>query len=121
MVRASAPGGAFSPRMWGCSALIIEEFVGLLVFPTHVGMFRRDNVRSPFLPSFPHACGDVPDDGGQPFALDLFSPRMWGCSGTLRRVDFTNKVFPTHVGMFRSWRSRPLPRARFPHACGDVP
>ena len=72
----------FSPRMWGCSGLPDHQRHGGRVFPTHVGMFRRLNAAAERLRGFPHACGDVPRTEAGFKAANLFSPRMWGCSGT---------------------------------------
>ena len=111
----------FSPRMWGCSSQHHGSQPQQGVFPTHVGMFlvwifpRSKSVR------FPHACGDVPLARRVPTVMDVFSPRMWGCSEPILTISRALTVFPTHVGMFRwngLWDNEP---PGFPHACGDVP
>ena len=51
---------AFSPRVWGCSAIPEQNTRCEAVFPTRVGMFRRFPMDDPAAASFPHACGDVP-------------------------------------------------------------
>jgi hypothetical protein len=70
----------FSPRTWGCSVLCTRGDHGFMVFPTHVGMFRRDWSHIQLDGSFPHARGDVPATNGRWLGLKPFSPRTWGCS-----------------------------------------
>ena len=111
----------FSPRMWGCSEADTHDSEYDLVFPTHVGMFRAFSLGSVTVPSFPHACGDVPESNILVEVVETFSPRMWGCSGVPRWFSRSACVFPTHVGMFRSPPRTSSSVPSFPHACGDVP
>ncbi len=71
--------------------------------------------------SFPHARGDVPADGGEGRDYNLFSPRTWGCSAPRFIESTEQRVFPTHVGMFRIDAIELGPSGSFPHARGDVP
>ena len=91
------------------------------VFPTHVGMFRCSGQDLGMPTCFPHACGDVPSDGTVEVVTGKFSPRMWGCSAGSHRGGAHQRVFPTHVGMFRFIEIIEGAAFRFPHACGDVP
>ena len=92
----------FSPRKWGCSAIVWHRGLGLSVFPTQVGMFRPPRSKPPPSRSFPHASGDVPIRAiPQPNRVS-FSPRKWGCSEWRYWLGYGKMVFPTQVGMFRS-------------------
>ena len=51
---------AFSPRMWGCTAVFAFILAKLLVFPTHVGVYPPMKKGAITNNSFPHACGGVP-------------------------------------------------------------
>ena len=107
--------------MWGCSAKSTTELKEPKVFPTHVGMFRSNEEKLLVVTCFPHACGDVPTIEISICNVNVFSPRMWGCSALHRSCQYCPSVFPTHVGMFRCRRPTWRRRASFPHACGDVP
>ena len=107
--------------MWGCSAGGVGHWRHLAVFPTYVGMFRS-SVRRMGLPvCFPHVCGDVPGAILAEARAEGFSPRMWGCSLAHLLLVGIGLVFPTYVGMFRSFRVFNLRSVSFPHVCGDVP
>ncbi len=56
----------FSPRMWGCSVVNGRRQSRRLIFPTHVGMFRKNEKGGKGGKDFPHACGDVPPSAHQP-------------------------------------------------------
>ena len=111
----------FSPRMWGCSVVMIPILLILPVFPTHVGMFRTPPSSRGEYPCFPHACGDVPSIRAFKAVELEFSPRMWGCSDVAWGAVHPERVFPTHVGMFRICSRGEPTLQSFPHACGDVP
>jgi len=131
----------FSPRMWGCSGTWPPDPGALVVFPTHVGVFRIVVVTCSFpfsfphtvgvgrngmnlyllIRSFPHACGGVPPVEAIGFAGSTFSPRMWGCSARRLRQRCRPEVFPTHVGVFRRGNTPDPKQPGFPHACGGVP
>ena len=72
--------GIFSPRMWGCSVNPSHASMASSLFPTYVGMFRIYRRYSGKENSFPHVCGDVPDNPLKTAGHEVFSPRMWGCS-----------------------------------------
>ena len=111
----------FSPLTWGCSDDGKQNEHGSAVFPTHVGMFRPYHSRSPTATSFPHSRGDVPSSQSR-FSSHLpFSPLTWGCSGLSIRGSRNERVFPTHVGMFRSRDFGDDGFDSFPHSRGDVP
>ena len=55
----------FSPRPWGWSVLVGLDLLSHDVFPTPVGMVLSDNFYRHFLPRFPHARGDGPNNGTQ--------------------------------------------------------
>ncbi len=73
----------FSPREWGCSEGEEIEIDDEELFPTRVGMFRRRAVSRPCWRPFPHASGDVPPGLTVAGVIINFSPREWGCSGSL--------------------------------------
>ena len=73
----------------------------LRVFPTHVGMFRREAWLVATTAGFPHARGDVPIGR--------------------KRATRSHPVFPTHVGMFPAIEAGHQQQQSFPHARGDVP
>ena len=70
----------FSPRPWGCSVKLHRCATGFVLFPTPVGMFRRETTIALRQPSFPHARGDVPVVSSVLIVPTSFSPRPWGCS-----------------------------------------
>ena len=82
---------AFSPRPWGCSALMVA----------------RQLLQEPI-------------DSSSERDLQ-FSPRPWGCSSSCLELVLTQLVFPTPVGMFRRKILSHILRKSFPHARGDVP
>ena len=51
----------------------------------------------------------------------VFSPRVWGWSGTIGHIHRHDNVLPTRVGMvrFSNWSRSAFSRS--PHACGDGP
>ena len=71
----------FSPRVWGCTDLGIGADDRAGVFPTRVGMYRKEGRCRAREKGFPHACGDVPV-----FGIDCH---------------YNYAVFPTRVGMYR--------------------
>ena len=93
----------------------------MTIFPTRVGMFRRDSDLSATAFHLPHASGDVPDPALAAVIADESSPREWGCSALLWLPRFRRRIFPTRVGMFRQTRRSTPVRSHLPHASGDVP
>ena len=72
----------FSPRVWGWSD--IRECFGKFrrVLPTRVGMVRKKCSNLTSSHRSPHACGDGPESVNANFIAPVFSPRVWGWSGT---------------------------------------
>ena len=89
-----------SPRTWGCF-FMNSKFMGMVyVFPTHVGVFpkeERDQWRERRLP---HARGGVSDGGKKILTHAESSPRTWGCFLPRQSIPRPFEVFPTHVGVF---------------------
>ncbi len=112
---------AFSPRVWGCSDVVLVDDERLHILPTRVGMFRGSRPVGWSSVYSPHACGDVPFDEMFPDRMVAFSPRVWGCSATPSHCATNASILPTRVGMFRPLLIRPLLIRHSPHACGDVP
>ena len=107
--------------MWGWSVIDFLPRLQVPVFPTYVGMVRRQGGRRERRNRFPHVCGDGPSEWGADYESNLFSPRMWGWSVKGYDAVWKRLVFPTYVGMVRTIRTAGLRRARFPHVCGDGP
>ena len=84
-------------------------------------MFRFARLSHHRAGRFPHARGDVPKTFSVSMAAMKFSPRTWGCSERESRGQGRARVFPTHVGMFRSLQGVRFRPGSFPHARGDVP
>ena len=79
-LRYTHPGLAFSPRVWGWSALQVFKPSCVAVLPTRVGMVRSCGRLRMILGSSPHACGDGPLLKTSAEATPGFSPRVWGWS-----------------------------------------
>ena len=91
----------FSPHAWGCSDEYNPFEAFQHVFPTCVGVFRRN----------------VP-----PFVFVMvFSPHAWGCSVRKSHPLLNVAVFPTCVGVFRHITRFRRHGQRFPHMRGGVP
>ncbi len=111
----------FSPRPWGWSGVIMPKLPYMPVFPTPVGMVRRDGLQAVTCIGFPHARGDGP---GQRMCMKIvyeFSPRPWGWSADVTGRDLDGNVFPTPVGMVRVDVLDKTANPGFPHARGDGP
>ena len=98
--RAYMRPAAFSPRMWGCTAVVAFIWPSLIGFPTHVGVYRLTARSRSQSRSFPHACGGVPRAARGDGNDSEFSPRMWGCTLSFLFKNFLVYVFPTHVGVY---------------------
>src|SRR5208282_5824819 len=109
---------AFSPRVWGWSVNVLHAHVGLGVLPTRVGMVRRWMLSGLLYFRSPHACGDGPPSESRDWPVGLFSPRVWGWSGTYPGWILGVHVLPTRVGMVRNTAAMPMRTWRSPHACG---
>ena len=111
----------FSPRPWGWSDWSECSYSCLCVFPTPVGMVRRNNRPRETRDGFPHARGDGPRGGVVIVWNRLFSPRPWGWSAMPKITAEIKKVFPTPVGMVRYACFGASAAICFPHARGDGP
>ena len=95
------PFRRFSPHAWGCSVYTLYCDCIFLVFPTCVGVFRREQTRTDDGKCFPHMRGGVPfmneekNHASHVFPtcvgvfrhrlrliryMPSFSPHAWGCS-----------------------------------------
>ena len=92
----------FSPRTWGCTGAPAHRDGPAGVFPTHVGVYLMLINIATITTCFPHARGGVPVQVKIDQLLNVFSPRTWGCTGTMRKIDAGQLVFPTHVGVYLS-------------------
>ena len=111
----------FSPRVRGCSASNGLVAASLPVFPACAGMFLVCVHRKNLSHCFPRVCGDVPRGHRTNISCQQFSPRVRGCSYSLRFCILFTPVFPACAGMFPEPRLGPLLPACFPRVCGDVP
>ena len=71
--------------------------------------------------SFPHTRGDGPFSTSVRRKAAEFSPHAWGWSGSNFAPRAIQRVFPTRVGMVRTWETSPTTQGRFPHTRGDGP
>ena len=109
-----------SPRTWGCFLGPAATVFRLCVFPTHVGVFLNVDICVCKPDSLPHARGGVSSRYcccGSGFPS---SPRTWGCFCATRGTLSLRRVFPTHVGVFPSFRARSAMYSGLPHARGGV-
>ena len=72
---------AFSPPAWGWSGISCHVSLDVAVFPTRVGMVRRQVGKASHASCFPHPRGDGPLSNGQLTWRGSFSPPAWGWSG----------------------------------------
>ena len=91
----------FSPHAWGWSAIRAKLLALSGVFPTRVGMVRRDNKSRDRRRCFPHTRGDGPETIHSETLAAQFSPHAWGWS-------VVNLPFQPQ-------------RVSFPHTRGDGP
>ena len=109
-----------SPRTWGCFDISHVLKGNAVVFPTHVGVFLRDEVDPLGAECLPHARGGVSGPVGAAFGIRVSSPRTWGCFRTGQAGRTRAPVFPTHVGVFPSLRRSRACAKSLPHARGGV-
>ena len=120
VIRVGPGASMFSPRMRGCSGLVLVKVFFRIVFPAYAGMFLSSSSMSHALSSFPCVCGDVPGRDTCARTREAFSPRMRGCSfphevahggakfsprmrGCSAKGDWVGSilmVFPAYAGMF---------------------
>ena len=133
---------SFSPQAWGCTVYSRSHIASSEVFPTGVGVYRILFAPILGLIGFPHRRGGVPGFQYVLFVHILFSPQAWGCTemrsfGFPRRRVFPTgvgvyrtflvgrlshgDVFPTGVGVYRLLTIRENIKASFPHRRGGVP
>ncbi len=126
-----------------------SKFMGMVyVFPTHVGVFpkeERDQWRERRLPharggvsahvgvfppfilyifsldGLPHARGGVSRGKPEPDPHPASSPRTWGCFSWWRNDTVSAAVFPTHVGVFHARGGLVRFWHCLPHARGGAP
>ena len=115
------PDALFSPRPWGCSALLGPARQSQALLPTPVGMFRASSMSASDPTASPHARGDVPATMKPNCRRPAFSPRPWGCSARRSSRRNSPPLLPTPVGMFRACPSSIVGASTSPHARGDVP
>ncbi len=90
-----------SPRAWGWTVFVEKYGPEPAVFPTRVGVDRRDERRGVAALSVPHARGGGPMSHGSLIGLPSCSPRAWGWTGLPPSWPRQIPVFPTRVGVDR--------------------
>ncbi len=88
--------------MWGCTVIWEKTELGDKIVPTHVGVYRLDEVNEFIRYYCPHACGGVPRTYESKSNIIQLSPRMWGCTGRYYLPYRSLFVVPTHVGVYRA-------------------
>ena len=109
-----------SPRPWGCFRNGVDRAHRGQVFPTPVGVFLRMRWLRLSWRCLPHARGGVSSVlrvWERPFSS---SPRPWGCFSSCGNDSEPVVVFPTPVGVFRTYSSKSGIRRSLPHARGGV-
>ena len=109
-----------SPRTWGCFRWATVFLYGVVVFPTHVGVFPDWLSSRQTRSGLPHARGGVSDGYGLVMDKGSSSPRTWGCFSMRATAFAYPAVFPTHVGVFPMMTLEQVRSARLPHARGGV-
>ncbi len=117
----SVKSASRSPRTWGWTGQGMGSAVGVLAFPTHVGMDRWIPKKIEIGTSVPHARGDGPTTGVTNPPDLARSPRTWGWTAHRPIMRIPPRAFPTHVGMDRSLAAAESPQQCVPHARGDGP
>ena len=104
----------FSPHAWGWTGQRILPSASFNVFPTRVGMDRRNMETERGDVGFPHTRGDGPKPKAEAAEQTSFSPHAWGWTAAVSATAITGAVFPTRVGMDGSRRLRPRARRDLP-------
>ena len=95
-------GWVFSPCTWGCFSWVPKNYVVVVVFPMHMGVFLSDCLCVRYKYSFPHAHGGVSPSHKTDVGPEWFSPCTWGCFRVQQAREQNAKVFPMHMGVFLS-------------------
>ena len=90
------------------------------VFPTHVGVFPPDVATGHLSACLPHTRGGVSAVVSVAGHSRESSPHTWGCFFVMISSDLGVFVFPTHVGVFPSFRCGIGPMSGLPHTRGGV-
>ena len=102
--RPPEPSSPFSPHPWGWTDAGAGRSAAHRVFPTPVGMDLQRQTAAPHACGFPHTRGDGPPRWIARHYRKKFSPHPWGWTGGYHDNRNNSKVFPTPVGMDRTWR-----------------
>ena len=112
--------GLFSPRMWRCFPLVINQIVSTEIFSTYVEVFLIQRIDKNAKSYFLHVCGGVSQLFSTAKRSCRFSPRMWRCFCSKGFCRFKTCIFSTYVEVFLQRFSRCLCRLDFLHVCGGV-
>ena len=89
----------YSPHAWGWTVGGSAGKGPILVFPTRVGMDRRNGFYVASLGCIPHTRGDGPCGLGAVGIPPAYSPHAWGWTDIISDIIIRREVFPTRVGM----------------------
>ena len=113
--------GWFSPHAWGWTEMNGSTHCSLMVFPTRVGVDRSSLLFSTGYCRFPHTRGGGPCGCGRFGHGPGFSPHAWGWTVGGCIDEEAVLVFPTRVGVDRTFRTNSGPNGSFPHTRGGGP
>ena len=109
-----------SPRTWRCFSKGYCFSIRVKIFSTHVEVFPLQRNLSPVLWNLLHARGGVSQTRGLHSWRFRSSPRTWRCFLFLRQLQFTAKIFSTHVEVFPHCRTFAWTYWHLLHARGGV-
>ena len=89
--------------------------------PAHAGMLPFSTMTHYARFSGPRACGDAPQRPAPGAHGQGWTPRMRGCSYTIKKYYIPAVVDPAHAGMLPAGLFWALSGACGPRACGDAP
>ena len=105
----------------GVPSITMEDCWETYIFPTHVVVYPATAYILTMTENLPHACGGVPELCILRKGHEIISPRMWGCTSSMRNPAGFSFIFPTHVGVYPLNTLWNTIYSYLPHACGGVP
>ena len=110
----------FSPRKWGLLPPRCTPAVGMILFPTQVGVTLQRKARYWYSGSFPHASGGYSFWYNRNAQHPDFSPRKWGLLSSPRFTTGGLALFPTQVGVTPVGDGTDNAYAPFPHTSWGI-
>ena len=108
-----------SLRMWGLRGRVRRQPPDVRMFPTHVGIARAAGYLQEPASDVPYACGDCAGKHVLNDVRVVCSLRMWGLRGVGGTRQTGGMMFPTHVGIARTYWMTSASSSDVPYACGD--